>query len=317
MNTRTIARATAFALLVLAALPGLCADYPEIRSLTRGDLLYVQHQAELEQYYRLSKAPGTPELPPLSIFRYTRGKAEDLFALNARLGMPWDGLAGLNCTSDVRSFNALATVLVPSQPGLFVRLPPRTELEQMVMAIRQAEGPAMRRVVVTQAGRSQEFAFFPGSTFTALERAFFLGILFHFPVALSVVRGSISSPFGMRTDPFTGRPGFHSGLDIAAPEGTPVRAARDGVVVEAGKDDVLGTYLVLSHPGGWQTVYGHLSAVRVTLHSKVEAGCEVGRVGSTGRATGSHLHFEVRRKGGATDPYPLLAAAKAGAPSAR
>ena len=128
---------------------------------------------------------------------------------------------------------------------------------------------------------------------------------------------SISSPFGMRRDPFSGRMDFHNGLDIAAPEGTPVRAARDGTVTEAGRDEVLGSYLVISHPGGWQTVYGHLSSVRATLNSKVEAGSEVGRVGSTGRATGSHLHFEVRRKGGATDPYPLLAAARAEAPSSR
>ena len=90
-----------------------------------------------------------------------------------------------------------------------------------------------------------------------------------------------------------------------------MRAARDGTVTEAGRDEVLGSYLVISHPGGWQTVYGHLSSVRAILNSKVEAGSEVGRVGSTGRATGSHLHFEVRRKGGATDPYPLLAAARA------
>ena len=88
MSNRTIAGIIASALLALAALPGACADYPEIRTLTRDDLLYVQQQDELEQYYRLSKAPGSPQLPPLSIFRYRRAKAEDLFALNARLGMP-------------------------------------------------------------------------------------------------------------------------------------------------------------------------------------------------------------------------------------
>jgi murein DD-endopeptidase MepM/ murein hydrolase activator NlpD len=317
VSTRTIAGIIASALLALAALPAACADYPEIRTLTRDDLLYVQQQDELEQYYRLSKAPGSPQLPPLSIFRYRRSKTEDLFALNARLGMPYDGLAGLNGASDVRTFNALASILVPSQPGVFVRMPPCSDLEQMVMAGRQAQGASMRRIVVVQAGHRQEFAFFPGSAFTSVERAYFLGILFHFPVALAVVRGSISSPFGMRRDPFSGQMDFHNGLDIAAPEGTPVRAARDGTVTEAGRDEVLGSYLVISHPGGWQTVYGHLSSVRAILNSKVEAGSEVGRVGSTGRATGSHLHFEVRRKGGATDPYPLLAAAKAGAPAAR
>jgi murein DD-endopeptidase MepM/ murein hydrolase activator NlpD len=317
VNTRSPAIAAAFAFLLLAALPGSCADYPEMLTLSRDDLLFVQHQAELEQYYRLSKTMGNPELPPVSIFSYRKKKSEDLFALNARLGLPYDALASLNGVPDARSFNSLSTVLVPSQPGIFVRVPPRTGLEQMVMASRQAAGAAVRQIVVARGGRSEALAFFPGSVFTAMERAYFLGILFQFPVSLSVVNGSITSPFGMRRDPFSGEQEFHGGLDIGAPEGTPVRAARDGVVCESGHNDVLGTYLVISHPGGWQTVYGHLSSVRVILNQKLDAGAEIGRVGSTGRATGSHLHFEVRRKGSATDPYPLLAVAKPGALSAR
>ncbi len=316
MSTRSTVLAAVSILLLLSALPGACADYPEMRTLTRDDLLYVQHQAELEQYYRLSKAMGSPELPPVSIFSYRKKPSEDLFALNARLGLPYDALASLNGASDARAFNSLSTVLVPSQPGIFVRVPPRTGLEQMVMASRQAAGAPVRQIVVSGAGRSEAFAFFPGSVFTAVERAYFLGILFQFPVALSVLKGFITSPFGVRRDPFSGEQEFHNGLDIGAAEGTLVRAARDGVVAEAGKSDILGSYVVISHPGGWQTVYGHLSSVRVILDQKVGAGAEIGRVGRTGRATGSHLHFEVRRKGNATDPFPLLAVAKPGAPSA-
>ena len=311
---RTSPVLTAVILLVLAALPVLAADYPEIRVLTRDDLLYVQQQAELEEYYRLSKLMGAPEIPPVSIFSYEKKKSDDIFSLNARLGLPYDALASLNGAADTRSFNALQRILVPSQPGVFVRIPPRSPLEQMVLAARQSAGAAVRQIVLVRGGKTETLAFFPGATFNPVERAYFLGILFQFPVALSVVRGFITSPFGMRKDPFSGQPEFHNGMDIAAAEGTQVRAARDGAVAEAGKSEVLGSYVVISHPGGWQTVYGHLSTIRVTLNQRVEAGAEIGRVGRTGRATGSHLHFEVRRKGNATDPFPLLAAAKKIAP---
>lgn len=296
--------------LALGAAPGFPSDYPEIRILTRDDLLFVQQQAEVEQYYRLSKAVGGAQLPPLGIFTYRRRKAEDLFALNARLGLPYDTLVTLNGAVDAKGFNALARILVPTQPGLFVHMPPRTPLENMVISSRQGQGMPGRSLVIARAGRNETMIFFPGEMFTSVERAYFLGILFQFPVAFSVVQGLITSRYGMRQDPFSGEQEFHNGLDIAAAEGTPVRAAREGVVSETGSNDVLGSYIVLSHPGGWETVYGHLSSIRAMLKGEVQAGEQIGQVGRTGRATGAHLHFEVRRKGSATDPFPLLAAAR-------
>jgi murein DD-endopeptidase MepM/ murein hydrolase activator NlpD len=296
--------------LALGAAPGFPSDYPEIRVLTRDDLLFVQQQAEVEQCYRLSKTIGGAEFPPLGIFTYRKQKAEDLFALNARLGLPYDTLATLNGAADAKTFNALARILVPTQSGLFVHVPPRTHLENMVISSRQAQGMAGRPLVVARAGRQETMSFFPGEMFTPVERAYFLGILFQFPVAFSVVQGLITSRYGMRRDPFSGQQEFHNGLDIAAAEGTPVKAAREGVVSETGLNDVLGSYVVLSHPNGWETVYGHLSSIRATLRGEVQAGEQIGQVGRSGRATGPHLHFEVRRKGSATDPFPLLAAAR-------
>jgi murein DD-endopeptidase MepM/ murein hydrolase activator NlpD len=311
VNHRKLPHVLIAALLFsLSATAVVASEYPEIRVLTRDDLLFVQHQAEVENYYRLSKVVGGAELPPLGIFTYRRKKAEDLFALNARLGLPYDGLATLNGAADARAFNALVSILIPTQPGLFVHLPPRTPLEQMVLSSRQAAGIAGQPLVVTRAGGRETLAFFPGEMFNSVERAYFLGILFQFPITFSVVKGLITSRYGMRRDPFSGRQEFHNGLDIGAAEGTPVRAAREGVVSEAGSSDVLGRYIVISHPGGWETVYGHLSTIRGILKAEVQAGEQIGQVGMTGRATGSHLHFEVRRKGSATDPFPLLAAGR-------
>jgi len=297
-------------LLALPAASGLAADYPEIRVLTRDDLLFVQHQSELEDYYRLSQKVGKPELPMVSLFSYHKKKGEDIFSLNARLGLPYDTLATLNGAADARSFNELARILVPTQPGIFVHVPPRTAFEDMLLSSRLTAGKRPRSLLIARAGGKETVSFFPGEILNSVERAYFLGILFQFPVAFTPARGFITSRYGMRADPFSGHPEFHNGLDIAAAEGTAVRAAREGTVSESGSSEVLGKYLVLSHPGGWETVYGHLSSIRAILGGQVGAGQEIGAVGMTGRATGSHLHFEVRKKGSTTDPFPLLAMAR-------
>ena len=114
-----------------------------------------------------------------------------------------------------------------------------------------------------------------------------------------------SSGFGMRQSPITHHPAYHTGVDLAAPMGTDVYAARDGVVTDTGTDAVLGQYIVITHEDGWSTVYGHLSARRVRLNDKVESGMMIGNVGSTGESTGPHLHFELQSRGAARS-QPLI-----------
>ncbi len=153
------------------------------------------------------------------------------------------------------------------------------------------------------ASGERRLTFFPGERFNPVERAFFLRILFRFPLG---ARGRLTSLYGTRASPFTGHPQFHDGIDIAAPEGTTVVAARDGTVAEVGQDPVLGTFIRLSHQGGYETVYGHLSEALVSLNQEVHSGMMIGKVGTTGRSTGPHLHFEIRRKGSLRDPLPLI-----------
>lgn len=119
------------------------------------------------------------------------------------------------------------------------------------------------------------------------------------------VAGSITSPFGYRTDPITGETSYHSGTDIAAPAGTPILAAADGVVITANGVDSwggsYGYYVKLDHGGGLQTLYAHCQAICVTAGQQVQAGQVIGYVGHTGRATGDHLHFEVWSNGSLTN----------------
>jgi len=122
------------------------------------------------------------------------------------------------------------------------------------------------------------------------------------------VQGVVSSGFGEREHPITGEERAHNGLDLAAPAGTPVGAAKAGTVSFAGPAGDYGNLVVIDHTGGGSTYYGHLQSVGVKAGQNLEQGQELGKVGATGLATGPHLHFEVRDSlGRAVDPQPLLA----------
>ncbi|WP_051134278.1 M23 family metallopeptidase [Methylocystis sp. ATCC 49242] len=121
----------------------------------------------------------------------------------------------------------------------------------------------------------------------------------------------MTSTFGYRTDPFFGRPALHSGVDLRDEYGTPVRATAAGVVSVAGPQGGYGNMVEIDHGGGLSTRYAHLSAISVAPGQQVPPGGLVGRVGSTGRSTGPHLHYEVRMDGEAVDPSRFLRAASA------
>ncbi|HXO18191.1 MAG TPA: M23 family metallopeptidase, partial [Candidatus Dormibacteraeota bacterium] len=120
------------------------------------------------------------------------------------------------------------------------------------------------------------------------------------------VTGTITSPFGWRSNPFGGSPEFHQGLDIAAPSGTTVTAAAAGTVIMAQWYGGYGNYVLIDHGGSYSTGYGHLSAIYVASGQTVQRGQAIGAVGSTGQSTGPHLHFEVRIAGKPVDPAPRL-----------
>ena len=127
------------------------------------------------------------------------------------------------------------------------------------------------------------------------------------PVYKPVVATRLSSTFGNRKDPFTGRYAFHSGLDYAAPSGTTVTAAGAGKVTFVGQIAGYGNVVEITHASGLVTRYGHLSSFIAKEGDIVSTGTPIARVGSTGRSTGPHLHFEVRRADTAVDPARYLA----------
>lgn len=148
-----------------------------------------------------------------------------------------------------------------------------------------------------------------------LKEASYSGIYHHYAYqwqshttpSLWPVKGVLGSSFGGRSDPFSGEGAFHTGVDLAVPSGTPVRASADGVVMNAGWGGAYGKLVVIDHGNGLQTYYAHLSQFLILPGQEVRRGEVIALSGATGRATGPHVHYEVRLHGTPVNPYKYMA----------
>lgn len=132
-----------------------------------------------------------------------------------------------------------------------------------------------------------------------------------FPISNPAPGKAISSMFGPRSDPLLGTPALHAGMDFRASTGAPIKATGAGKVVTAGWNGGYGKMVEIDHGNGLRTRYAHMSRVAVAKGDTVAPGDVIGQVGSTGRSTGPHLHYEVRRNGTALNPYKFIKAGKA------
>jgi murein DD-endopeptidase MepM/ murein hydrolase activator NlpD len=122
-----------------------------------------------------------------------------------------------------------------------------------------------------------------------------------------VKTAAFTSGYGVRSDPFKGGSAMHAGIDLSGPTGTPIYATADGVVITAGYNNGgYGNLVKIEHGRGIETRYGHLASMSVSNGQRVTRGQVIGRMGSTGRSTGSHLHYEVRIDGRAVNPIPFM-----------
>jgi murein DD-endopeptidase MepM/ murein hydrolase activator NlpD len=280
-------------------------NYPRIQQLNPKDVLFKQLQSDLQAYFQAqSREAGEEEVvfPPLQFFSFELSEGMDLFSLSARLNLPYECIATLNGLDNPAALQPGRSLLIPNQPGIFVWKPPKSTFQEIVASISMNSRENGQSIRFEKEGRVEGLWFYRGLRFTAIERAYFLNILFRFPLPF----GRQTSGYGTRDNPFTGDSEFHQGIDFAAPAGTEVFAARDGAVSFVGYDEVLGRMIIIDHEAGYQTIYGHLAEIYVQLEDKIRSGTIIGAVGSTGYSTGPHLHFELRRRGAARDPAPLL-----------
>lgn len=185
---------------------------------------------------------------------------------------------------------AAATTAAPATGGVFERAPAGE-----VKADPQFRSLFLSWKKLDQVAGQQSAAMGPAS----------IGVV-SIPSVKPVAAMSFTSNFGFRSDPFRGGRAMHAGVDIPGPVGTPIYATADGIVGRAQRLGGYGNYIEIEHGSGIQTRYGHLSRIMVASGTRVVKGQEIGKMGSTGRSTGSHLHYEVRLDGRAVNPMPFL-----------
>ncbi|WP_442915923.1 LysM peptidoglycan-binding domain-containing M23 family metallopeptidase [Leptospira sp. GIMC2001] len=228
------------------------------------------------------------QLTKLEFYVYTVSKSDNFFTIMARTGMNLDSLSSVNELASPQDIFPGQKILIPNMRGVYYNKEIQTNSDKERIAIAK-EFKTLPEKLFFDESRSKWFV--PGGDLQGREKMFFYGFGFAKPLLASV----LSSGFGKRNDPFTRNETFHGGVDLAAPQGTPVFASADGEIIFRNKKGGYGNLIIIKHELGYETRYGHLSKFLVKMGTKVKKGDKIGEVGHTGRATGDHLHFEVRR----------------------
>lgn len=153
----------------------------------------------------------------------------------------------------------------------------------------------------------EEYNFLKAANYSGIYHRYAYQWQSHSQPSLWPVNGLLRSSFGGRSDPFSGEGAFHTGIDLVAPTGTPVHVTGDGVVTSAGWAGAYGKLVIVSHGNGLDTYYAHLSQFLIVPGQEVRRGEVIALSGGTGRATGPHMHYEVRLHGTPLNPYKFLA----------
>lgn len=240
--------------------------------------------------------------PPVAILLYRAHPGDTMSSIAAKLGITTDTLSSMNRVNGSGVHTVLVGELlkIPSEDGIPVAF--AGDFDAFCAKYKVAPDDVLAANAITRADLKVGMSLFlPRVQDTGAQLAIKTGLFVGLPV-----RGYESSPFGWREDPFTGARSHHSGVDLAAPMGTPIRSSTDGTVVTARYDTMLGNYVEVRSFGGFSYVYGHMSVIKATLGAHVVQGQIIGLVGDTGYATGPHLHFEVRLWGVPQPPQHYL-----------
>lgn len=267
-------------------------------------------QAALFAYLEPDEADAeetaTGSLPPvpvsLSVRTYTVRNGDTIDRIAKRFGLRQDTLISMNNLQGPQSIRSGIQLKIPNMDGVSHKV----RRGDSLLSLTKAYGADMTRIVdandlsdgTISVGQS---LFIPNARLSSATMQNFYGDTFVWPA-----RGAISSPFGYRANPFTGLRTYHSAIDIVVPLGTKVKATRAGTVADTGYNSVFGNYIILKHSGGYQSLYGHLSAIDVREGASVAQGVVIGNSGNTGQSTGPHLHFSIFKNGKALDPRKFV-----------
>jgi murein DD-endopeptidase MepM/ murein hydrolase activator NlpD len=233
---------------------------------------------------------------------YRVKKGDSVSKIAAAHAISLDAIIASNGISNARRLREGETLRIPNMDGI----PYTVKKGDSLSKISAALGVPLEAVLDANDIQSDTITqgtvlFIPGARMRSEDLRMALGELFVYPI-----RGRLTSPFGWRNDPISGVKRFHAALDLAAPIGVPVKAALDGRVSAVGVNATYGKFIILSHSGGFQTMYAHLNLTAVKQGDYVEQQAKIGEVGNTGYSTGPHLHFAIYKNGKAVNPLDFL-----------
>jgi murein DD-endopeptidase MepM/ murein hydrolase activator NlpD len=235
-------------------------------------------------------------------FSYRIRPGDTIGALAQTYGLNPDTLLSLNNIKNSRLLQIDQIIRIPNQDGILYAVKRGDTLDSIAEKYEaDIDSILTANELFSEAINAGTSLFIPGARLSRTDLQEINGDLFIWPV-----RGYITSRYGYRPSPFTGVRQFHTGLDIGAVQGSPVRAGMAGRVSAVGFDGVSGNYVVISHHSGYRTLYAHLSVIRTKVGAYVRGGDIIGDVGSTGLSTGPHLHFTVYKNGVTVNPQALI-----------
>lgn len=242
---------------------------------------------------------------PVSYENYTVKSGDTISSICLKYGLSNVGtLISVNNIKNVRALAAGQKLKIPNYDGVVYTVRSGDTLEGLSVRY----GVAVETILDVNDMPSDtvmpgNVLFIPGGKLDneTLQNA--LGNSFICPLSCSY---RISSYYGKRADPFTGVASNHTGMDLAVAQGTPIRASKGGTVVTAGWSNTYGNYVIISHSGGYQTLYAHMTKYTVKKGQVVNQGELIGYVGSTGYSTGPHLHFSVYKNGNLVNPLTVV-----------
>lgn len=251
--------------------------------------------------YTVMSKRDSANLPELKFYKYKVKADENFWIVLSKSGLDMDTLISVNNLTSPYQVGQDTVLFIPNMRGVVVEGDDKDGLAKVLSESR------VDIAYVKNANKSEsldkDFIFIPCGKVSSLERSMFLGSAFLSPIKT----GKTTSKFGTRRDPFNeNKSQFHRGVDIGCPIGTKIYSARAGRVTFAGYADGYGKLVILEHEHGYTTYYGHLSRFSIKEGDKVGAGQSIALSGNTGRTTGPHLHFEIRRHGRALNPQTFI-----------
>ena len=236
---------------------------------------------------------------------YTVKAGDSISTISRKFGLSnISTLIAVNDISNVRTLRSGQKLRIPSTDGLVYKVQAGDSLNSLSIKYHVSVEEILDANDLSSDTLAKDMSLFiPGAKMDSTQLRKAMGELFTYPIKAS---WRLTSKFGPRKDPFTGVASSHTGIDMACPTGTPIRAAMSGRVAYVGWSNIFGNYVIINHAGGYQTLYGHMSQTLAKKGQNVDQSTKIGLVGSTGYSTGPHLHFTVYKNGNLVDPLTLL-----------